>query len=128
MPETRSSIMTGLNPSNPATATSGHASHPSAAISAPPKPSLSISLSTSDTFLVTHPNGNTVTIPKDASGMRLLSNMLVAMELAQTGSKAATIGTDANLTQSMVNAFLKNKELEKRNVKQQELNEIAELF
>lgn len=107
---------------SPSTLTSGHASHPSG------PSSLTLSRNPDGSLAASIDSSQTVTIPFTIEGLRLLSNLLHAQELALANSRSRSIGTNAKPIQEMVEKFLKTKELEKAIAEEQAMKELAELF
>lgn len=72
----------------------------------------------------TDESGHSVNIPCDVNGVRMLKLMLTAKQLEPNGK----LGSNAKMTQDMINAFLKSIELEKQNAMANDLNELSEIF
>lgn len=102
-----------------------HASHASATIE---RPSLAIFHTASGDLALRDTTNHIITIPKTLDGLRLLDNLLSIQELAIKRKSETTIGTNAKPIQQMVDAFLKNRELEKEIQIEKEFETLKELF
>lgn len=77
-----------------------------------------------DTFQLTDATEHSVFIPADVNGLRVLKAMLKA----KNDNPLGKLGTNAKPTQAMIEAFLRNQQLEKQNAINQDLKELAEMF
>lgn len=77
-----------------------------------------------ETFKTVDSSGHSIFVPANLNGLRLLKEILRAKALNPSGK----LGTNANPTQAMVEAFLKNVQLEKENALIEDQHELARMF
>lgn len=89
---------------------------------------LSLSLAPVDNMLVAtdQETNHSVRVPFSINGLRVLKAMLQAQDLVINGERK--IASSSMPTQQMVDAFLKNRELERDNESKAKLNELEDLF
>lgn len=93
--------------------------------------SLKLSLDPIDQMLLATDceSNHSIRVPFSINGLRVLKAMLQAQELHIAAEKEGRkIASNSMPTQHMVDAFLKNRALEKANEAEKEMQELKELF